>query len=175
MSLDTFLDAQGYALSHSDTEIRLEKNQKTNVTSIIAGTIGIAVFIFMGVSFPPAATMMYVVAGAILLVVLRFNFRGARPITIFDWTHTMMVKKSVWFFINSKTSKIEGYNGVDLKTIDLGSQSSEGVDEFQKTIYIKTNSGEVDVVDFYSEVEPMEPELKEIMQIIHDHLIQKVI
>ena len=98
-----------------------------------------------------------------------------RPITIFDWTRTTMVKKSVWFFIDSKISQIDGYNEVDLNTIDLGSESSEGVDEFQKTIYIKTNSGNIDVVDFYSEVEPMEPELQEIMKIIHDYLVNKKI
>ncbi len=171
MSLDTFLAEQGYDLQHSDDEIRLEKKKKTNITSIIVGAIGMGVLILMGVVFSMNA--FYFVAGIILLIVMRFNFRGARPITIFDWTHTTMIKKSVWFFINSKATKIEGYNGVDLKTIDLGSESSEGVDEFQKTIHLLTSTGNVDVVDFYSEVEPMEPELKEIMQIIHEFLVRK--
>ncbi len=104
---------------------------------------------------------------------MRFNFRGARPITIFDWTRNTMIKKSVWFFLNSVSHKIEGYNGVDLEITDLGKESSEGVDEFQKTIYLKTQNGNINVVDFYSEVEPMEPELKEIMQMIHDYLTTK--
>ena len=172
MSLDTYLAAQGYALHHSDKEIRLEKKRKINITSIVIGVISVGVLSLMGAVF--SMVSFYVVAGLIVLVVMRFNFRGARPITIFDWTHTTMVKKSVWFFINSQTTKIENYNGIDLNTIDLGSESSEGVDEFQKTIYIRTGAGNVDVVDFYSEVEPMEPELKEIMQIIHNYLIQKV-
>ncbi|MCP4457646.1 MAG: hypothetical protein GY816_06420 [Cytophagales bacterium] len=171
MSLDAYLKAQGYDLHHSDTKIRLEKKRKINVTSIVVGVIGVGVLSLMGVVF--SMNSFYVVAGLIVLVVMRFNFRGTRPITIFDWTHTMMVKKSVWFFINSKSTKITGYNGIDINTIDLGSESSEGVDEFQKTIYLKTSSGNVDVVDFYSEVEPMEPELKEIMQIIHDYLVKK--
>ena len=169
MSMDAYLAGQGFSLQHSATEIRLEKKRKINVTSIIVGVIGMAVMIAFGSFF--SLSFFYAVAGFILLIVLRFNFRGARPITIFDWTHTMMVKKSVWFFINSKTSKIKDYNGIDLNTIDLGSESSEGVDEFQKTIYIKTGSGNIDVVDFYSEVEPMEEELKEIMQIIHNYLV----
>ena len=171
MSLDAYLAAQGYSLQHSDTEIRLEKLQKINVTSIIVGAIGMAVMIVFGSFF--SISFFYVIAGFILLTVLRFNFRGTRPITIFDWTHTMMIKKSVWFFINSKTSKINDYNGVDLNTIDLGSESSEGVDEFQKTIYIKTSSEHIDVVDFYSEVEPMEEELTEIMEIFHNYLVAK--
>ena len=171
MSLDAYLAAQGFDLQHSDKEIRFEKKRKINVTSLVIGVIGIGLFVLMGIVF--SQTSLFVVAGLIVLVVMRFNFRGARPITIFDWTHTLMVKKSVWFFLNSKSFKIENYNGVDLNIIDLGSESSEGVDEFQKTIYLKTSAGNIDVVDFYSEVKPMEPELKEIMEIIHNYLTRK--
>lgn len=171
-SLDAFLKDQGYQFSQTDKEVKLEKSRKLNVISIVVGLIGIAVFVLIGVVFETAGSLMFIIAGLILLIVMRFNFRGFRPITIFDWTFKTMVKKSTFFFVNSITTKIEGYNGIDLRTVDLASSSSEGVDEFQKTIYLKTSNGEVDVIDFYTDFEAMEPEIPVIMQAIHDHLMK---
>ena len=172
-SLNDFLKEQGFEFTVTDKEVRLEKSKKINKISVVVGAIGVGIFIFLGYSFPPAAVLMYVIAVIILLLVMRFNFRGYRPITIFDWTYRNMIKKSVYFFLNSKSYKIDGYQGVDVRVIDWSSKSSEGVDEFQKTIFLKTNNGEIDVVDFYTEVEPLEPELTEIMQAINDHLLKK--
>lgn len=171
-SLDAFLKDQGFKFSQSEKEVRLEKVRKFNVVSLIVGLIGISIFVFIGFSFPAAGGLMYVIAAIILLLVLRFNFRGYRPITLFDWTYKTMIKKSVYFFINSVTVNIEDYNGIDLRTTDLASSSSEGVDEFQKTIFLRTANGEIDVVDFYTDNEPVEPEIPTIMQAIHDHLMR---
>jgi len=172
-SLDVFLKDQGFRLTRSDDEIILEKKRKFNVTSIIVGVISITVLIFVGRMLPPAKTLMYIISGIVVLLVAGFNFRGTRPITVFNWTHNTMVKKSVWFFVNSKTTQIEGYRGIDINTVDWQSQSSEGVDEYQKTIYLKTDGGDINVVDFYTEEKETEPELVELMQIIHDHLTSK--
>jgi hypothetical protein len=173
MALEAFLSEQGYRLHYTDDEVKLEKKLKINITSIIVGGIGIGIFVMLGSWLKDSAILMYVISAIILLIVLRFNYRGARPITIFDWSHDTMIRKSVWFFLNSQSVKINGYTGIDLRTTDWSSQSSEGVDEYQKTIFLKTADGEVDVVDFYTEEEDTEPELKEIMQILHDFLIVK--
>jgi hypothetical protein len=172
-SLDVFLKDQGFRLIRMNDEIILERKKKFNVTSIIVGGVSIFILLYVGYMLPPATVLMYIIAAIVLLVVLRFNYRGSRPLTVFNWSHNTMVKKSVWFFVNSKTTTIEGYEGIDIKTVDWQSQSSEGVDEFQKTIYLKTKNGDIRVQDFYTEEEETEPELKELMQIIHEHLEKK--
>lgn len=169
-ALDDFLQEQGYKIQLTNDEILLEKVHKINVTSLIVGGIGIAIMVLIGIVLPPAASLMYVIAFVILVVVFRFNYRGMRPIVVFDWTHSMMVRRSVYFFVNSQTTKINGYQGIDIRTKDWSSQSSEGVDEYQKTIFLKTADGEVEVVDFYTEEEKVEPELLELEQIIDKHL-----
>jgi len=173
MALDSFLKEQGYRLERSEDQIKLEKRRKINVTSIVVGAIAVTLFLLIGSWLKDSAILMYVISLIVVTVVFRFNYRGARPITIFDWTHSTMIRKSVWFFVNSQSVKINGYNGIDLRTTDWSSQSSEGVDEYQKTIYLNTADGEVTVVDFYTEEESMEPELKELMQVIHDFLMAK--
>ena len=172
-SLDAFLNDQGYEFHQNENEVILEKSRKLNIISIIVGAVGMGVFIFIGVIFPAASSLMYIIAAIIALIVARFNFRGFRPRTIFNWQGDSMIKKSVYFFVNSKTYKIDGYNGIDLRTVDLATSSSEGVDEFQKTIFLRTADGELDVVDFYTDNEPMEPEIPLIMQAIHDHLMKR--
>ena len=171
MALDKFLKSQGYKLEKSETEIKLERVRKLNIVSIVVGTVAIIIFTWVGSWLKEAATLMYIISAIILFVVLRFNYRGARPITIFDWTHKNMIKKSVWFFINSMSFEINGYQGIDCRTTDLSSQSSEGVDEFQKRIYLNTADGEIRVIDFYvEEDESVDDELRELMQIIDAHL-----
>lgn len=173
MALDKFLKEQGYKLEHSDTEVVLERRRKINIVSIVVGTISVLVLTLVGSWLQDAATLMHIISIVIVFLVLRFNFRGTRPITIFDWTFKTMTRKSVWFFANSKSIAINGYRGIDLRTIDLSTESSEGVDEFQKTIILNTADGEVKVIDFYiEEDETVEEELKELMQIIHNHLIK---
>lgn len=172
-SLEAFLKDQGYSFSVSDKEVRLERNRKWNIVSIVIGIIGMSVFIFIGSAFESAAVLMYLLAVLILFIVLRFNFRGFKPITIFDWTHSTMIKKSVYFFVNSTSFKINGYKGIDVDTVDWSSKSSEGVDEFQKTIYLKTEDGDLRVFDFYTEQEALEPEIKEIMEAINAHLLKR--
>jgi hypothetical protein len=174
MALNDFLKEQGYKLELSDNEVVLERRRKINVVSIVVGVISISILMLVG-SWLPVTSLMTVLSVVILFLVLRFNFRGTRPITIFDWTFKTMIKKSVWFFANSKSIAINGYKGIDLRTVDLSSQSSEGVDEFQKTIYLNTEDGEVVVIDFYiEEDETVDAELRELMQIIHNHLIKGV-
>lgn len=171
MALDKFLKEQGYTLEKTESEVKLERNRKVNVISIVVGVIAIAIFTWVGSWLKEAATLMYIISVIILFVVLRFNYRGARPITVFDWTHKTMIKKSVWFFINSKSFAINGYQGIDVRTTDLSTQSSEGVDEFQKRIFLNTAEGEIRVIDFFvEEDERVDEEIKELMQIIHDHL-----
>lgn len=172
-SLEAFLKDQGYKFEVSDKEVRLERKRKRNIVSYIIGIIGVSVFVLIGTVLTSAATLMYIIAVLIVFTVLRFNFRGFRPITLFDWTHTTMIKKSVYFFINSKSFKINGYKGIDVKTVDWSSQSSEGVDEFQKTVFLNTEDGELRVFDFYTEQEALEPEIKEIMEAINAHLLKK--
>ncbi len=132
-SLDKFLKDQGYKMHQTDKEVVLEKSKKVNVISIVVGLIGISIFVFLGVVFTSSAVLMYLIAALILLIVLRFNFRGFRPIILFDWSYKTMVRKSVYFFANSITTHIEGYQGIDVRVVDLATSSSEGVDEFQKT------------------------------------------
>ena len=172
-SLEAFLKDQGYKFEVSDKEVRLERKRKRNIVSYIIGIIGVSVFVLIGTVLTSAATLMYIIAVLIVFTVLRFNFRGFRPITLFDWTHTTMIKKSVYFFINSKSFKINGYKGIDVKTVDWSSQSSEGVDEFQKTVFLNTEDGELRVLDFYTEQEALEPEIKEIMEAINTHLLKR--
>ncbi len=172
-SLEAFLQDQGYTFSVSDKEIRLVRKRKFNIVSWVVGIIGMSVFILIASVFESAAVLMYILAVLILFIVLRFNFRGFRPITLFDWTHTTMIKKSVYFFANSKSYQIRGYKGIDVNTVDWSSQSSEGVDEFQKTIFLKTEEGDVRVTDFYTEQEALEPEIKEIMEAINAHLLKR--
>ena len=167
-SLDEFLKDQGFKFIHSDNEVILEKTKKVNIIAIVVGAIGMAILVLIGSWL--SSPIMYVIALLVLLIILRFHFRGLRPRTIFDWTYTTMVRKSVFFFVNSKTVKIKWYKSIDVKVIDLATSSSEGVDEFQKTVFLNTANGEINVVDFYTDFEAVEPEIPMIMEIIDAHL-----
>jgi hypothetical protein len=114
------------------------------------------------------------IALAILLVVIRFNSRGLRPITIFDWTRTQMVRKSRMFFANSITVKLGEVQAVGIRMIDLVSHSTEGVDDYEKIVFLKTADGEVDVVEFFSEQKDNEPGLEEFRSLLENFLVKKV-
>ena len=121
-SLDKFLQDQGYTLRHTDKEVVLEKSKKISIISFLVGIVGISVFVFLGYTFKSAGVLFYIIAVIIFLLVWRFNFRGFRPIIIFDWTYKTMVRKSVYFFVNSKTIRIEGYQGIDVSVVDLATK-----------------------------------------------------
>ena len=72
MSLESYLKGQGYSLKHSSEEVRLEKELRINVPSIVVGVIGMGIMIYFESLF--LISFFYVLAGVILLVVLRFNF-----------------------------------------------------------------------------------------------------
>lgn len=171
-NLQSFMASHGYKLDISENEIRLEKKRRFNIGAIIFGLIFVPFFIIGGI-WLNMKTGSFILGLVILLIVIRFNTRGLRPVTIFDWSHTKMIRKSLVFFANSITINLEDVKGVAIRFKDLASDSSEGVDDFEKTIYIKTGKGDINVVDFYSEKKGVEPELEEFRALLENYLLQK--
>jgi hypothetical protein len=176
-ALNSFMAEQGYTIRVQPEEIRFEKKRRIRIGAIIFGLVFIPLFLLLGFGLPSSSLNMQIgcslIAMGILLVVVRFNSRGIRPVTIFDWTRTQMVRKSRVFFANSITMKLEDVQGVGIRMVDLVSHSTEGVDDYEKILFVKTAKGEVDVVEFFSDQKDVEPGLEEFRSLLENYLMKK--
>lgn len=173
-NVDAFKKAVSIKISDHIVQIKSRTNARLKFVVYLAGLFVISIFIsIQGINI--GLIFLVAVFGTVAYLAYQEIKISLYPLTILDLKKKSVLRKSLYLFIKPKSYSFRHFNGISMSVQAVGGYTSAYEDDttdFEKTILLETETGDVPLLNFISRKEEAEESLTEFLSDLKEKLIR---
>jgi hypothetical protein len=171
---DAFDKAVKVNISDHIIKIRSRNQGALKIVVYSLMLLGVCFFMYME-GFSTGSLYLLAVFAVVAYLIYQEIRISLYPLTILDVKKKSVLRKSIFGFIKPKSYQFNNLIGISMNVQAVGGYTSADEDEntdYEKTLILETEKGEVPLFNFVSRVEEAEEGLAIFVERLKDHLSQ---